>query len=524
MRYTVSNSMKKAEGIFWGTLSTIFIVLFIPSIASAQAYVPVVDIQLNPAFINAFGAGAPNGNTDAIRDLISGSNPNTSTLGGPCVGGNNLGQGITAPGYNAGPEGNPAFAYSVGPWMDAHKASVAAGIAPGSQIPAAIPDGAGEGHGPYVQINYSQSLRCLLMEQVEWQKLALSLQIHSLLKTYIADAQTTQLTKQLKNRITATNLNFAKSGNQVNNNGVQSSAPVFVTNYNQNLYDVNDRQIEDLTDQAAADPLTAGPQGSLGVCQPWRLDTAVAVAKNLRTAIDDPAKHVSSVTTCKLDSGTNPIFANTYDYNSFSENFEDPSSLQGSFATFHAIRSNPANNPLGAASLLDMAARARIEKQEASTKAEAQNSGFLPTKVCSGDASDPHCLDTNSISTNPGGQNASNINDLTNKQNDAIVSNALDAQGAGGVATSSTDINTNTGLDGANTLPLETSPTAVNQLIQEFYDAIQIGYFGIHQNTTEWAQATMLSIYDEMKINPDLTVNPVVAVVTDGQAAVPIGY
>ena len=507
MRYTVSNSMKKAEGIFWGILSTIFIVLFIPSIASAQAYVPVVDIQLNPAFINAFGAGSPNGNTDTIRDLISGSDP--KGLAKPdCVKGDNL-------------EGQPypAFAYNVGPWMDAHTDSVAAGGS--SIIPDGIPKGAGAGHGPYVQINYSHSLRCLLMEQVEWQKLALSLQIHALLKTYIADAQTTQLTKQLKNRLVATNLTFAKAGNQVSNGGVQSTAPVFVTGYNQNIFNVNGRQLEQIADQAAADPLTPGPQGSLGVCQPWRIDTAANMVRNNRSNVEDPYKYTDTQTKCTLTNS----FANETDFSSFSNNFNNPVSIDGGRSTFDYMMNNLQDTPLGSQTSLDFAADERIQKQIESTKAEAANSGFLPTKQCSGDPADPHCLDDQySIAINPGGQNASNISDLTNKQNDEIVSSALDAQGAGGVATSSTDINTNTGLVGANTLPLETSPTAVNQLIQEFYDAIRIGYFGIHQNTTEWAQATMLSIYDEMKFNPDLTVNPAATVVTDGQAAVPTGY
>ena len=511
MRYTVSNSMKKAEGIFWGILSTIFIVLFIPSIASAQAYVPVVDIQLNPAFINAFGAGSPNGNTDTIRDLISGSDPK-GLAKADCALGNNL-EG----------DANPAFAYSAGNWMDAH-------TQPGNSIPASVPNGVNLSNpsaGPFVQINYSHSLRCLLMEQVEWQKLALSVQIHGLLKNYIADAQTTQLTKQLKNRIAATNLTFAKAGNQVSNGGVQSTAPVFVTGYNQNLFNVNGRQLDQIADQAATDPLSPGPQGSLGVCQPWRIDTAANMVRNARTSVEDPYKYTDTATKCKLSTAVDPDapFANEGGFTNFSNNFNDPSSLNGGMYTFINLVQHPQNTPIGAQTILDVAASSRIAQQIQSTKSEAANSGFLPTKQCSGDSADPHCLDDQySIAINPGGQNASNISDLTNKQNDEIISNALDAQGAGGVATSSTDINTNTGLLGANTLPLETSPTAINQLVQEFYDAIQIGYFGIHQDTAEWAQATMLSIYDEMKFNPDLTVNPAATIVTNGRAPQVTGY
>jgi hypothetical protein len=64
----------------------------------------------------------------------------------------------------------------------------------------------------------------------------------------------------------------------------------------------------------------------------------------------------------------------------------------------------------------------------------------------------------------------------------------------------------------------------VNNLVQEFYDAIQYGYFGINLDTTKWAQGTMLMIYDEMKFSQDLSTGGGGTVVTNGTAPVDTGY
>lgn len=523
------------RGIFRAFISIIasvfFLTLPLPEIAYAQSYVPVIDIQLNPFMQSALGATAPNGTTDSLRDLISGRNPG-GLAAEQCWGGNNIGLGITTATGPYPQQNRAAFAYGQGsanqadwgPWEYAANQ-------PGNTLPDGVPAGATP-NGPYVEVNYSQSLRCLLNDMVEWQKLGLSLQIHSLLKTYISDAQQAQLTKQLKNRVAAANLQFAKAGNQVSNAGVQSNAPVFVTNYNQNLRNVNGRQLEAISDQAAADPASGNPQGSLGICQPWRIDTAATIVKNNRSKVEDPFNYTEEVTGCSLTAnGADQVFANEGDYFNYggNGNFNDASNVQGGLFTFHNLLNNPKNSPLGAITVTDNRAQDRIRRQEESTKAEAANSGFLPTKVCSGDASDPHCLDDqNSVAVNPGAQNEANITNLTSRMNDEITSDAIDSQTATSSQRTPTDINTNTGLVGADTLPLETSGTVINQLVQEFYDSIRYGYFGIHKNTTEWAQGTMLMIYDEMKFSQDISdlTNPNggASVVTNGQAPVPTNY
>lgn len=477
-------------------------------LAFAQAYVPVAVVKFDAfdAYVNrfneTFGAAVPDGSTDSLRDLISGANP-----GG-------LAKAVCAQGDNRW----DAFDYVDGAWSDAVASS-------SGGIPHTIPEGGGEG-GPApgkVQINYSASLRCLLQEIVEWQKLGLSVQIHAMLKTYIADAQAKQLNNQLRNRIAAANLDWGKAGNVVNNNGVLSNTAVYNLNSTQNISNKNSRQLDHIADQGAADPAAGSPVGSLDICEPWRLDTTATMVRNNRT--DDPINFTKEVTGCTLSSTINPV-----DWDRFSDNFNDTASIEGGLATFDAILLGNANSPLDAASVASLAADGRVDRQEDATKAESQASGFESTKECSGLPDDPHCLDTRSTAVSPGGQNYEAITQNAAQGDEQVANNPfLDGTAATSSELQSTQLNTQGGAFGYDATPLQTSQTSVNQLIQEFYDIIQIGYFGIDSNpslanggqpTTDWAQATMLMIYDEMKF----TENSTEVVVTQGTADNPTGY
>jgi uncharacterized protein YggL (DUF469 family) len=476
-------------------------------IVFAQAFVPVIDIKMDvrfPEFVRKFdnqlGAAVPNGRTDSLRDLISGSDPQGLAKVECAVGDNHEGSSLAAYPY---PDGN---------WARAITASRAAG----AELPNGVPDGATE-NGPFVQVNYSHSLRCLLMDIAEYQKLGISVQIHHLLKQYIADAQTKQLNNQLMNQVAAANLDWAKAGNEVNNNGVLSNEAVYNTNLSQSRYNKNSRQLEHITDQATADPASGNPVGSLGICEPWRLDTAANMVRNSRPGVEDPLNYTQDATKCKLDAAINPN-----DYSKFSDNFNDPSSIRGGPVTFDASIQNPANTPLGSATLAGQTARGRIERQKEITDAENANTGFTPTKECSGLATDPYCLDQqNSTAISPAGQNQRVVTDEAQQGRDQVRDgNTLDAHGGPEAELQSTELNTNSGLYGYDATPLQTSQTAVNKLVQEFYDSIEYGYFGVNRNTTNWAQATMLMIYDEMKFD-DVSTN---SIVTNDEAPIDTGF
>lgn len=494
---------------YFGILLVVFTLFFAQSeLAFAQAYVPVRDQKLIDDFNEAFGASAPDGTTDSIRDLISGANPG----------------GLAVEVCQQRDNRYRAFDYYDGNWARAVASSTNSDGEEG--LPHTIPVGGprgGEGWEEYVKINASASQRCLLQEIIEWQKLGLSVQIHHMLKVYIADAQTKQLNNQLRNRIAAANLNWGKAGNVVDNNGALSNTAVYNLNSTQNIVNKNTRQLDHIAAQGAADPASGNPAGSLNIPEVWRLDTTATMVRNNRT--DDPINFTSEATGGTLTSTINPR-----DWSRFSDNLNDTASIEGGLATFDAILLGNCNSPLDCASTANIAAYGRIDRQQDATLAESQATGFESTKECSGLPDDPHCLDTRSTAVSPGGQNYETISRNAAQGDDQVAANTtLDGNAATSSELQSLQLNTQGGAFGYDATPLQTSQTSVNQLIQELYDTILYGYFGIDSNpslhnegipTTEWAQATMLMIYDEMKF----TENSTEVIVTQGTDDNPTGY
>lgn len=507
MRQSVMTAIKKICYAVTFILLAFFGFLAFPSLASAQAFVPVNDIKLNPAFATYstnFDKYAKNfdqslnTNTDSLRNIIAGGDP----------------QGVDN--ENCAQIDNTRFAdnYTYGPWASSTKAL---GVL---NLPDQIPVGGGK-----VQINGSGSVRCLLQEIVEWQKLGLSIQIHSLLKTYIADAQTKQLNNQLMNKVAGANLAHAKAGNKIDDNGIISSEALYSTNRSQSEYNKKQRELNYIMAQAAADPAPGGAVGSLGL-GPWRLDTTADMVRNNRSQVEDPANNLDSQSTKWVDGYIAPN-----DYGKFSESFNNPANIQGGFTTFLSTINYMGNSPLGASTAADFATEGRLARTAENSRIEETSTGYVPTKECFGGPSDPNCLDRLSTAISPAAQNERNIGESAQQGNRQIENGIFDGTAASSTELQSTEINTQSGLLGYDETNLMTSKTAVNELIQEFYDTIQYGYFGIDSNpkltwgagnrpTTDWAQGTMLMIYDEMKFD---ATNPQI-VVTVGTEALDTGY
>jgi len=492
----------------WGGmvfLSLLFAFIF-PSTAFAQ-YVPVRDDQL----ITDFGTYSTNfsnfatnfnnlvnTNPDSLRNIVAGGNPGDAAR-----------EVCRESDVYVDANGRHAFAYEQGAWASSSAES-------GGVIPTDIP----------VTGNDSTSLRCLLEEIVEWQKLGLSIQIHAMLKTYIADAQTKQLNNQLMNRISAAALNHAKAGNSVTNNGVVTSEAIYVTNLNQSIYNINARQLDHFTAQAAADPSAPGPVGSLGICDPWRLDVAANTALNNQAITQDRFSIDDANSTCNLPGGG----AN---YSTFSESFNDPAGVGGGGMPMWLTTLNcPGCSPLGTLTAADSQAQGRILRQEQVTRYKLANSGSRPISECSGLPEDPYCLDQQfATDVTPAYQTSAKTTFAAATGDNQVASgNTLDGTAASSSEVQSTALNQSPGgMFGFDETSLALSQTAVNRLVAEFYDIIDIGYYGIDQNprlggptgrTADWAQATMLMIYDEMKFDP---VTPQV-VVTDGPDPVDTNY
>src|SRR3989338_3323500 len=509
--YNKIMNIENSINVFFTMMLLFFVLLLAPIDASAQ-YVPVNDATLISDFnsyATKFDTYAKDmndvlkNNPDSLRNLITANNLTMAQAGGPCIRGDNM-EGFP----------NAAFAYTTGsstPWKDASASST---------LPLGVPAGppAATKTGPYVQVNYSHSLRCLLEEQVEWQKLGLSLQIHQLLKSYITDAQTAQLNNQLMNKMSAANINWAKAGNEVVDNGMVSNSAVYNANASQSIYNVKARQLEHAVDQAASDPLSGNPVGSWDVFPDWRLDTAANMANNARSSTEDPFNYTQSITGSSLSTYLNPG-----DSSKFMENFNDPANLVDGISTFSAMLNNPANSPLGASTLADQVVQGRLARQEEAKRQDMMSSGFSSVTECSGRPDDPYCLEQqNSIAATPAGEAQRSGGDSAGSGNQQVRDTKTLDSGAGNPAEAQSAQIAQEGLNDFDTTPLQTSKNAVNELVKELYDTMYIGYFGVSKDTSYWSQATMLMIYDEMKFNSQSTA--VVVTDTNQQDALDTGY
>lgn len=507
--------MTHEKGLFYifNVATLLFtVMLFFPANAFAQ-YVPVKDHELIQEFNNYqsefgdyrtdFTDFARNmdeilsTDPDSIRNIITGANLQLTGPGGvgACSIGDNLAdKNLPQPSVSSQfPGPKKAYAYTQGPWASTSAVT---------SIPLKIPDPAYNLTSEYVQVNNSHSLRCLLEQLVDQQDLGLSLQIHLLLKEYIADAQTAQLQNQLTNKITGANLEWAKNGNIVDNNGVISSTGIYNTNAQQNILNTQERQLDHALVQAAADPSAPGPLGSWGVFSDWRLDTTANMANNAYTSgkVVDPFDFTQSMTQSDLQTHLSPG-----DSQLFFEGFNDPASLIDPMLTWDSMLSKPANSPLGAATLADQVMFSRLQRQEQAKRDEYANSGVANQKVCSGRIDDPYCLDTLSTSVSPAGVNSDRITQFARSGDEQVATGKDLDTGAGTAAMVQSTQISSTGLAGYDTTDLSTSKTAVMQLVKEFYDTLDVAYFGVTQDRREWAKGTMLMIYDEMKFDPEST-------------------
>ncbi len=505
--------------IFYANMFACSMLLFCPTFAMAQ-FVPVNDATLISnfgTFAGEFTTYSTNFDTyatafddyavwadetfvtndDSIRNIITGSDLTLAQVG-ECL------QGDSMEGDNL-----DAFAYAQGPWASSSDAT--AGYT--TPLPRTVPAAGG-----FVQVNYSHSLRCLLEEMVEWQKLGLSIQINQMLKTYISDAQTAQLQGQLANKISAANINYVNNGNIVNNNGAITSTALYNTNATQNIYNVKERQLAHALDQAAADPTAGNPVGSWDIYSDWRLPTAANMASNARDDVEDPFNFTTSVTQSTMGSYLAPGTSGQ-----FFEDFNSTSILAGKdgITTFSAMLNNSANSPLGAMTLADQVAQSRLANQEKAKLLDMNTTGFSSASKCSERPDDIYCLEQqNSTAVTPAGEVQRSAGDSAgNGMQQVRTAKTLDG-GAGSPAEAQTSQIAQGGLNNYDTTGLQTSQTAVTKLVKEFYDVINFGYFGVHQDSREWAQATMLMIYDEMKFDPDSTA----LVVTDGTDTEDTGY
>ncbi len=505
--------------------------MVIPSLAFAQSYVPVRDFQLendfaqylndfnqyvdtfNDTFVNAGGQGSGNqittGTSDSIRDLIAGANPG-GIASEPCVV-DRAGDQIFGPSEANNPTqvadtfwhdaDAPAQSSTStpSPWREAIQYANTRNFDP---LPEGFPVPGGTVETDFgaskPQVNSSRSLRCLLQELVEWKKLDLSIQIHQLLKTYISDAQTRQLTNQAQSQVAAANLKFEKQGYVVTSNGVQTKSPLLITNYNDMMYDTLGRRVQMQVAQTMANQ--GDPVGSLNM-GPFAQDAAQQIIADSDGYAVDPFDSSSLLTSY------DPTIFDPNEYNDFMQDMTAASDPNGDPVMpgvgFTNLLNSPQNTRLGAMDLSTQIAYQRANDAMAQQERKSKGEDTLPTEQSLDDQSvnpydDPYFRQT----VSPTAQNTDALlAPSRNTYQQLAGANSADAVPATSTQEANTLINSSEGALNYEVDNLANTPNAVHDIVKELYDTIWFGYFDLHPYTSEWAQATMLMIYDEMKFN-----------------------
>ncbi|OGZ11539.1 MAG: hypothetical protein A2942_00790 [Candidatus Lloydbacteria bacterium RIFCSPLOWO2_01_FULL_50_20] len=422
-------------------------------------------------------------NPDSLRDIIAGGDP----------------QGVARTECKKDNAKYLAGAWNDMMWQDAITWAQNTPEAGQTPLPDTIPPDGGA-----VQVNDSASLRCLLQEIVGFQKMAMFVQIQSLLKQYISDAQQQQLSNQLLNQINATNLNWAKQGEQVTAGGVQMTEPVYVLNSTQTMYNENVRIADTIIAQTAA--TQNDPIGTLEIEPDWQLDVASQLGMNLRYDTENPRDSFVNATRSTLTAPSGP-FAGAANgavaFDNYLMNANTPEGL-GAIDTLASMLNNPQNTPIGLVALVTGEADRRIEEEDFRRDKGEANSGFRPTKTCSGAPGDPYCDPAFMTDVSPADASRVTIAEGALQSGNAQIadSNDLDSTSANAAETLSTTANAGVGgVFGYDATPLLTSGNSVHKLIYELYGTINYAYFDLDWDQTYWAQAALLSIYDAMIFN-----------------------
>lgn len=364
-----------------------------------------------------------------------------------------------------------------------------------------------------IRVNNSASISCLLQELVEWQKLSLFLQIHDMLKIYISDAQATQLSQQLAASVSATIIAWSRQGNErcetdpvtgvvtCTNRSIADEKP---EEYDRVLAGARARTIE----QKIMDDGT-GPYGSTYTCTPFKDTVARQVALDARKETTDPLSSMEIETRCSLAGYPDAPFANESDYNDFMVNFNS-SNIQngGGWGALMHANNNPQDMPLSAIDQIRAMQAEQIDQIQTQKDKDTQSGGVYATYECPDPSIDPNC--TNPIIVTPGAVNRNELQEAVGTGRKFTESaKTLDSSATDVLEGQSSEATTQKGgLKSYDQVPLTTYDPQVHRFVQEFFDAINWGYYDTQYGTRKWAEAALLNIYDQMPFTTDLRNSP----------------
>jgi len=516
-------------GVQFLGFSMLFILCCLPSLASAQyagPYVPVVDKNMETVFPDLIAD-----NEDSIRNIIAAPEPGGVTLEG-CVQSPSrqvdLIQWYTPDMIKVDP--NIVGDTGGGPW---YRASVTQSLSAGPEDqtvkdPLFFQDQANTPReiGATTPLTYngeaetdvhSSSIRCLLISQIEWQKLSINIQIHAMLRDYIAQAQNHILNKELGNKIAAATQEFSKRGLEIctvdpDGDTVCTDQPVSIVDEREYLTTRTGNQVRALADQVTNGP--NDPAGSLNVCLAYQLDVKRSALMNARAYLEGPGNYARAATACTSDKNSDPEAP-------FNDPYVDPEcffdvggadcpGIDGTDA-FNWMLGHPQDAPLSARSgVNDEIARSAQEEKDLQQRALDRGNGSPGDQECNGDATDnPYCT---KYTTKTSGKmlsdfefNAASQGDRTRESSDSAFDFNTSVS-----ENQSQDVLMNGGFVDYPTKDLgeqdQKVQRALNELPRELWRTAEYGYWNTPQGLTRWTQATMLTIYDEMLQKPEANI------------------
>lgn len=504
--------------------------LFFPSVASAQ-FVPVRDIQLNASFtnfLNQFIAYRANfttfsnnftaysnmwrqvmvTNTDSVRQMLAG-NPDTERLYMPDKNWAPENGSLTLPAKRCTPRPTVDRAYAWpavappginSPWRRAFD---------GGYVPR-LDETAAPG---VIEVNSSVSLSCLLQEVVEWQKLSLFLNIHSLLLEYISNAQETQLAGKLSSAVSAAYIAQARQGETREvldtTTGITTISTLSIAGEQPDQYSLmyGKARANLIGERIMGDPTS--PAGFTGTADPFKQFVAEGTANDALNYTEDGLDTMQLLTQHTLTNPLSPMDAPIANENDFDAKIIQDCSLSvGGCLTALSFLNNSANSPQKALGQMRALQARQVEDVKGQVDAEyVAGGGIYPDKDRA----------VANIKADPTGdiRFAKNVTPSVVQEKALVDSTSLgtkmtmemtgaNSQPPDTLENQSTDLAT-AGLSAYDVTPMQKYDPQVDALVGSLYDTISWGYFDNQYGTRHWAQAAMLSIYDQMQFSNDLT-------------------
>ncbi|HXK37788.1 MAG TPA: hypothetical protein VJ579_01855 [Candidatus Paceibacterota bacterium] len=366
-----------------------------------------------------------------------------------------------------------------------------------------------ESAGDYstVQVNNSTSLSCLLQELVEQNKLALNLQIHSMLRDYIESAQATSLAQRTSGIIAKANLEIAQQGLS---RTIKDSEGNVISEENFSLIGGQPTQYANSLAESRTRTLQQRILGksdapdSLQICAPAKYDAARALLQAGHQEAVDPLDALGEQVSCTLTDPTDPengLFAKESDYNTYLKDMN--SGQQDGLKIWQDLMLNDQNTGPGARLALQNAQSRQLAEIKEQTKTDyIAGGGILPDRKC--DPDDPNCDIRYSKIVTASKVIGDRISEYAGQQDKQFIEaksegdlTAADKNGA-----QSTSI-FDKGLSEVNTQDFVPDQD-INKLIGDFFNSIQNGYFDIQSGTVDWATGAMLKIYDRTMLNQEM--------------------